>query len=118
MILSDNKVLLIRNKGEKLYKFPGGHVNDQESIRESAVRKTKEELGIVVEVSGDPYFYLFEFDDNTDIVLVNYRAEIVKHKPRVNADIEEIKWFDVDGLPENIFDNVVPVIKHFNLNVD
>lgn len=113
VIIEDNKVLLVRGKGGNHYKFPGGHIDDTENFKTSAIREAKEEIGIDVEVSGDPYFFLFEFNEDTDIILIHYRAKIINGKPQTTDEIEEVEWFDIDELPENTFDNVRPVLNHF-----
>lgn len=112
VIFEGNKVLLVRGKGGTKFKFPGGHIDDEETIRQSAVREAKEELGVSVEVYGEPFFYLFKLDESTDIILINYLAKIVSGVPSTNSEIEEIDWFDTDNLPET-FDNVGPVITYF-----
>jgi len=112
VIFKDSKILLVRGKGGTKFKFPGGHIDDEETIRQSAVREAKEELGVQVEVYGEPFFYLFKLDESTDIILINYLAKIVSGTPSTNSEIEEIDWFDIDNLPET-FDNIKPVIAFF-----
>ena len=112
VIFKGNKVLLVRGTGGTKFKFPGGHVDDEESIRQGAIREAKEELGVKVEVYGEPFFYLFKLDKSNDIILINYLAKIVTGTPKTNSEIEEIAWFDIDNLPET-FDNIVPVIAFF-----
>lgn len=113
VIINDGKVLLVRGKGGDKFKFPGGHVDDEETIRQSAQREAFEEAGIEIEVIGEPFFYLFELDSTTDIILINYLANIKTGNPEPNTEIEEVKWFDLNKLPENMFDNVAPVLNHF-----
>lgn len=112
VIFKADKILLVRGRGGNKFKFPGGHIDDEETIRDSAIREAKEEIGVDVQILGEPFFYLFEFDENTDIILANYKAEIVNGEPEPTTEIEEIGWFEIDNLPE-VFDNVRPVIELF-----
>lgn len=115
VITENGKVLLVRGKGGSKFKFPGGHIDDTEKIREAVVRECREETSIEVEVQGEPHFYLFQKDEKTDIILVNYRAEVISGIARPNTEIEEVQWFDLEQLPENLFDNVKIVLNEFRL---
>jgi len=44
----DNSVLLIRNSYRSDYCFPGGHINQNETALQAAVRELREETGIYV----------------------------------------------------------------------
>lgn len=58
VILDKNKVLLIGAKddnGKLFWSFPKGHQEPNESIEETAIRETKEEVGLDVEIlEADP----------------------------------------------------------------
>ncbi len=112
VIFKDNKVLLVRGKNGTKFKFPGGHINDDETIKDAAIRETVEEIGVKAEIISEPFFFLFELDNETDIILINYLAKIISGTPKTNNEIEEIEWLDIKNLPET-FDNVKPTIEFF-----
>ena len=64
------KALILNSKGNILlafnnntYQFPGGHVDDDETIDECMKREIKEEVGIDVEVN-DPFLSIETYDNN------------------------------------------------------
>lgn len=64
------KALIINSKGNIIlafnnntYQFPGGHVDNDESIDECMKREIKEEVGIDVEV-GDPFLSIETYDND------------------------------------------------------
>lgn len=117
IIIDNGKVLLVRGKGGTSFKFPGGHITDEENFKQSAQRECSEEIGCEVRAMGDPIFYLFKLNEELDIILIHYLGEIIKGEPTPTTEIEEVKWFDINSLPENIFDNVIPVLKTFKKNI-
>jgi ADP-ribose pyrophosphatase YjhB (NUDIX family) len=78
IVIKDKKVLLMwrRKKGREYYVFPGGHVENNESIRDAVIREVFEETSTKIEInrllyrhrylyqSGNTstqYFYLCRF---------------------------------------------------------
>ena len=64
------KALILNSKGNILlafnnntYQFPGGHLDEGESIDECMKREIKEEVGIDVEV-GEPFLSIETYDSN------------------------------------------------------
>lgn len=110
VIIKDGKVLLVRGKGGTSFKFPGGHIDDNENFKESAKREVLEEINCEVKILADPIFYLLQVD-NLDIILIHYLAEIVKGTPEPTTEIEEVKWIDIDNLDVEVFDNVKIVLQ-------
>ncbi|KAK9727630.1 putative 8-oxo-dGDP phosphatase NUDT18 [Basidiobolus ranarum] len=49
---SDGKFLMIEERGDAGYWFPGGEIDPEETPMEAAVRETKEESGIDIELRG------------------------------------------------------------------
>lgn len=53
-IIRDGKVLLLRREKPPIWEFPGGKIEEDESPREAAVRETKEEADLDVEIEVRP----------------------------------------------------------------
>lgn len=62
VINSSNKILLAHNNNT--YQFPGGHKEDNEKIDECIKREIKEETGIDVSVSDEPFLCIVTYDNN------------------------------------------------------
>lgn len=109
VIIQDKKVLLVRRNNNN-YKFPGGTINDLESFQETAIREVLEEISCKIEIAGTPIFYQMYIENNY-YLLIHYPAEIIEGIPKPTSEIEEVKWFDLDNLPGNCFENVKSVIQ-------
>ena len=108
IIFKDNKVLLMRRCNTKymngMYSLVGGHVEENESLKQAIIRESKEELGIdIIENSlkivcmirndnDNNYFNFFLGIDNFDGI------------PKImeNDKCDELKWFNINNLPGNM----------------
>ena len=57
---TDGKYLLVQEKKESvhgLWGLPGGWADEAESLRQAAIRETKEEVGLEIEIDGDLPIY-------------------------------------------------------------
>ncbi|MDD4990558.1 MAG: NUDIX hydrolase [Candidatus Pacebacteria bacterium] len=117
IIVENGKVLLDKHGDDNFWKFCGGQVRDFElDLIESAKKRTKEEMGVDLEILNEKPFFLLvkkETPDTTaDVVLVHFLAKrIGEIKP--GKDIKEWDWFDLNNLPENMAPNIEPVLRHF-----
>jgi len=59
---SKGKILLAHNNNT--YQFPGGHVEDNESMDECIIREIKDETGISLEVTEEPFLCIKTYDDD------------------------------------------------------
>jgi len=106
--IKNNQVLMVLRKTDPqkgFWSFPGGYVGWDETIEKSAIREVKEETGYSVKsinlqgVYSDPkrdldgrqnmdHCYIAEFGD--------------RDGTRDKLEIADIKWFDLDSLPDKI----------------
>jgi 8-oxo-dGTP pyrophosphatase MutT (NUDIX family) len=68
LVVHENKILLINNKSTGKWWFPGGKVEESESLEESAIRETYEEAGIQIELGEriaevESYYYYDPADE-------------------------------------------------------
>jgi len=92
------RLLLLRrgfDPGRGLWTFPGGFVDLGESVEEAAVRETREELGIDIELGGVIGVYS-RADDRVALVVF---AATTTQKPRTTAEATEVRGFAADELP-------------------
>lgn len=108
IIKKENKILLMRrfNTGwmDGMYTLPAGHIDGNETAQIAMAREAKEEINITI-LSEDleilhtihrkskdrEYFDIF-------LEAKNYNGEI---KNNEENKCDDLKWFDVDSLPEN-----------------
>ena len=121
VIVKDNKVLLDISSGDDFWKFCGGRVSEGESLKETAIRRAKEELGINVKVIKDEPFFMYakkeKEGEEFDIILVHWLADF-SNEINIGKDVEKYAWFELSDLPDNIGPNILPALKHFGFIKD
>jgi ADP-ribose pyrophosphatase YjhB (NUDIX family) len=98
----DGRVLLVRHSYRTRWGFPGGLLKRGEEVADGARRETREEIGLEVELVGEPAVVVAPEPRRVDVV---YRA-----RPADGADpdtarpmspeIVEVRWVPRDDLPE------------------
>ena len=116
----DTKEVLVQNRIKYWcgISFPGGHVENGESIYDCAVREVKEETNLDI---ANPK--LFDIKANVHMVYPNkdevYYTDVVyivneflgELKP--DGESTELRFFGLDELPENIMPTQIGYIKRF-----
>ena len=114
ILINDNKILLQKRKGSKLwpgyYALPAGHIDEGETQYDALVREAKEELGIEINPNDiiNNYVVLrrnfFEIDGKILEPYIDYYFEIKKYNgvPKIIEEdkCDELFWADVNNLPE------------------
>ena len=114
ILINDNKILLQKRKGSKLwpgyYALPAGHIDEGETQYDALVREAKEELGIEINPNDiiNNFVVLrrnfFEIDGKTLEPYIDYYFEIKKYNgvPKIIEEdkCDELLWADVNNLPE------------------
>ena len=114
LIMDNNKVLLQKRKGSKLwpgyYALPAGHINEGENQYDALIREAKEELDIEIDLKNiiNSYVVLrrnfFEIDGKKLEPYIDYYFEISKYKgtPKIVEfnKCEELIWASIEDLPE------------------
>jgi 8-oxo-dGTP diphosphatase len=104
------KILLIKRLKEPYadcWALPGGFLDIEETLEESAVREVKEETGLEISdlvpiapfssVDRDPRFRVISF-------AFLARLESVS-RPQAGDDAKAAQWFELDALPRLAFDH-------------
>ena len=107
-------VLLIK-RGNEPYKgcwaLPGGFLDMNETLQHCAVRELSEETGIElskdVNIFGVGTFDRVNRDPRGRVIASAFKVYIDKNEYKIKAgdDAKEVKWFNMNKLPELAFDH-------------
>ncbi|MGH9110792.1 MAG: NUDIX hydrolase [Acidimicrobiales bacterium] len=98
----DGAVLLVRLVYRNGWGLPGGLVNRREDIASCGRREVLEEIGLPVELVGEPAVVVDARPQRVDVVFRARPADGVdpgSARPR-SAEVTEVRWFPVDELPQ------------------
>jgi 8-oxo-dGTP pyrophosphatase MutT (NUDIX family) len=104
------QVLLTRRQDNGLWCLPGGHMDLQETLMQTAIREAHEETGLTVELERlvglySSHYPAGTFSQNSPahaILIALFRARATGGELRLNAEVTEFGWFDPTHLPEDI----------------
>lgn len=100
IIIQDNRVLLTRRgpaeKLSGLWEFPGGKVEDSESLAECLQRELHEELGVLAEIgevmAESEYHY-----DHGSILLIGLYTKILSNQLKLTVH-DEAEWVPISDI--------------------
>ena len=113
IIIDNGKVLLVKQTAGH-WGFPKGHVEANETEIETAIRETKEETNLSVEiVSNARYTMEYVIDEDIHKEVVYFIAkETTNNVIAQESEISDIKWFSFKEAFETIsFDNAKALLK-------
>jgi len=111
ILIKDNKILLAKRsllvKGNKIpegekWCLPGGRLDQNETTTQGVMREVKEETGYDVEnikifcINTNPA----RKNDKDQNVAFVFTADVLKQTSEPDAESSEIKWFDLNNLPD------------------
>lgn len=120
LLLKDNKILLQRrfNTGymDGKYSLPAGHVDQGETFSQCAAREAKEEIGVDLKPEDLEFAHIMHRLSDPEWKDLRYRMDVFfvakkwEGQPKIMEPdkSDDLSWFDLDNLPENI----IPYIKH------
>lgn len=114
IVIDEGKVLLIKQtKGH--WGLPKGHVEENETEKETALREVKEETNYDVEIVGDHRFVeRYITDTGIDKEVVYFIAKKVGgDAEKQEAEVTDIKWCSFDEAIDTVtFDNMKELLKN------
>jgi ADP-ribose pyrophosphatase YjhB (NUDIX family) len=93
LVIDDDKLLLVREKGK--LGFPVGHLEDNESITEGALREVFEESGYNVKLRG--VLPIVEtINDKGRYVLIRFVGDVLSYQDITLDGISDVVWMKID----------------------
>lgn len=119
---NQGKVLMglrLSKHGYGTWSFPGGHLEFGETMMQAAIRETHEETGLIIDdlelisIADE----LGALDQNKHYVNVGFLAHAINGKPTINEPKkwERWEWFDLNKLPEPLFEGPALMIERYKL---
>lgn len=110
LIIKNNQILLLKRQNtgfcDGLYGVPAGHIDDLEMASTAMIRELKEEINLTVNKDNiEQVFTVHKLQKEKVYIhyffkITNFNeSEIKNNEPYKCA---ELKWFDIDKLPENL----------------
>ena len=98
---SDGAVLLVRHSYRPHWGLPGGLARRREEPADAARREAREEIGVAVELVGDPAVVIDVDERRVDVVYAARLEDGIEpgQATPVSAEIDECRWFATDALP-------------------
>ena len=128
ILIKDNKILLSRryNTGfqDGKYSFPAGHLKgDDETVRQAMIREAREEVGIEIHPTDIELIHVIhrKQQEPTDERRINlfFTAKKWKGEPKIMEPdkCDDLRWFDIDNLPDNTIHYIKQAINFFRDNI-
>jgi len=121
ILVENDEVLMVRRKFEPkrgMWSLPAGFLESDEDVEECAVRETKEETNLDIEIVRLLNAYSAFDDPRTAVVLLIYIGKRVGGEVRPGDDASETAFFHLDRLPEDIaFESHKNALKDYKSNM-
>lgn len=116
LVYDENKILVQEKIGTK-YKgglvFPGGHVEDGESLRDSMIREIKEETGLTIYNPQPCGFKDWIREDGTRYIVLLYKTDKFVGELK-SSDEGKVFWLDRKDVPNaNLIWNMRELLEIF-----
>ncbi len=111
------QIVLVRRKFEPMaggWGLPAGFMEYGESPEHTAVRETREETGLRIELAGLFGAYRAGSDTGSPVLLVVYRGRVVGGRLRAGDDASEAGWFAPAARPELVFRSHRRALREFD----
>lgn len=125
LLIINGRILLLRrfNTGweDGKYSLISGHLNGNETITQAMIREAKEEAGIKIKRKDLKVAHVMNRKSNEDKEYIDFflKANKWEGEPKnIESDkCDNIKWFSLNKLPDNLLLNVRKAIEDYLRNI-
>ena len=119
VVIENSKLLVTKDNKDPFFKFPGGTVENGESLEQGCKRRAKEEINADVELVKPLWPHILYENPKTKekmtILLINYLAKL-KNKKEIKPipPNQEIKWVSIEDIKKgkgNVSPNVRALVE-------
>ena len=113
-------ILYRQNTGhfDDMYDLPGGHLEKDEDIFDGMIREAKEEIGITIKREDMEIIHIYHRNKKGALKFVfkvsKYEGTIKNAEPDI---CKELKWVNINDLPENIVPSIKSELKNIKNNI-
>ncbi len=109
---SDGALLLVRHSYRDRWGIPGGLLERGEKVEDGARREVREEVGLEVDLVGEPAVTIDPDPQRVDVI---FRCRLADGQAAADlqvssAEIVEARWFAPDQLPELQFETASALV--------
>lgn len=100
VVLDGRELLVVRDRFSEGYKLPGGHADNNESLKEALCREVREETGVEVELESIVnlgHFARGQFGESCVYVVCRAQARSREIAIHDSEEIVEARWLDVEA---------------------
>lgn len=116
LIVRHGKILMLKRNTEPFLGYwclPGGHLEGDETIEETARREAKEETGLDVKLESLIGVFSDPKRDPRKTISVAFSATVAEGEAKINEESTDLRWFDITRLPKKIASDHLEIIKKY-----
>lgn len=125
LLIKEDKILLLRrfNTGweDGKYTLVSGHLDGGETVMQAMIREAREEAGIIIKPKDLHVVHTMhrKSNDNQEYIDFFLNCDKWKGEPKIMEDdkCDDMKWFALNELPDNLLLNVKKAIENYLNNI-
>lgn len=96
VVNTKNQVLMLKSPRYDDWEFPGGQIEEGETIPQGLKREVFEETGIIIEVKS--LIGIYSNIRKSPIVMLDFLCEYISGEPRSSKESTQVEWVERDSV--------------------